>query len=273
VLVDLHVHSEGGVREMFEHAKQIGLDGLGFADGPGFEALDDIRSAAQDTGLKGFCGCAVQTNRGVLICYFPDVATLRTSGPWLTVDPDKPPAAKDVVIAVEQRSGVVIAAHPYYKAIPTPMGDHIFSISGLHACEAASPLATGMQRDLAIEASDSLHLPCTGGSAARTAEHVGMAATFFPEDVADEAALCQAIRDKKCFAVLAHSEVPREARPSTPASRPPRVDDRGGRRPHGRRPGGPRRDGPRRDGPRRDGPRRDGPRNDGPRNDGPPRND
>jgi len=233
VLVDLHVHSEGGVQDMFEHAKEMGLDGLGFTDGPDFGELDAIRSCAEASGLKGFCGCAVETNRGVLLCYFPDLDAVK-DGSWISSEEDKLPAVADVVTAVEERGGVTIAAHPYYKAIPSPMGDHIFSIAGLHACEAASPLATGMQRDLAIEASDSLSLPCTGGSAARTAEHIGMAVTFFPDGIETEADLCKQIRDRRCFALMTLDEVPREARPSQPAR--PRYHDRRGGRGRGRRP-------------------------------------
>lgn len=232
MLVDLHVHNEGGVSEMFEYAKKIGLDGLGFTDGPDMAASEEIHELAEKTGLLGFCGSAIETNRGLLLCFFPNPKEVGAES-WVEVGGEKPPVANDVVTAVEQRGGVAIAAHPYYKAIPLPMGDHIFSITGLHACEAASPLATGMQRDLAIEASDSLSLPCIGGSAARTSEHVGLATTFLPGVVESEADLCTMIRDKKCFALMALAELPRDARPSTPA-RPRYQDQR--RRGRGRRP-------------------------------------
>jgi len=233
VLFDLHVHSEGGVQAMFEHAKELGLDGLGFADGHEFEAADEIRGAAEATGLRGFCGATVATNRGVLVCYFPELDQVKGSD-WVTLEDDKLPAAADVIKAVEERGGVTIAAHPYYKSIPSPMGDHIFSLEGLHACEAASPLTTGMQRDLAIEASDSLSLPCTGGSSARTSEHVGLAVTFIPDEIESEADLCRVIREKKCYALMTLDEVPPDARPSQPAR--PRQDRRGGGRGRGRRP-------------------------------------
>lgn len=223
---------------MFERAKQIGLDGLGFTDGPDLEHLEEIRAAAKETGVLAFCGCAVATNRGVLLCFVPEVEALRTDGAALRGSDDKLPAANDVIATIDALGGAVIAAHPYYKAIPSPMGDHIFSLAGLHACEAASPLATGIQRDLAIEASESLALPCIGGSAARTPEHIGMAATFIPEEVTSEADLCRMIREKKCFALMALDELPSNAHPSSPAQRPRYQRGRGrgrGRRPPPRR--------------------------------------
>jgi hypothetical protein len=238
VLIDIHVHNEGNPGALFAQAKALGLDGLAFTDGPELADVDALRAAGAEAGLAALCGAEVATNRGVLLCFFPDVDALRSQGPWLTLDGDKLPVASDVIAAVEARGGVAIAAHPYYKQVPVPMGDHIFTLKGLHACEAASPLTTGMQRDLAIEASESLQLPCVGGSSARTEEHVGLAATVFPDPVRSEADLVRQIRERRCFAVLGMEHVPTDARPSQPARpRPPQ----GHHRRRGRR-GGPRRE-------------------------------
>ncbi|MFH1808918.1 MAG: PHP-associated domain-containing protein [Pseudomonadota bacterium] len=236
MLIDIHVHNEGNPGAMFEHAKAQGMDGLAFAGSPDFADVDAVRAAGAAAGLTALCGCSVATNRGVLLCFIPDLESARSAGNWLGVDADKLPAATDVITAVEALGGVVIAAHPYYKQVPAPMGDHIFSLQGLHACEVASPLTTGMQRDLAIEASETLQLTCVGGSAARTEEHVGMAATYFPEPVASEADLVRQIRERRCFAVMSLEHLPTDARPSQPARpRPPQRNRRRGRRPPPRR--------------------------------------
>jgi predicted metal-dependent phosphoesterase TrpH len=159
VLIDIHVHNEGNPAAMFAQAKALGLDGLAFTGGTDFADVDALRAAGAEAQLAALCGSEIATNRGVLLCFLPDVDAVRAQGAWLKLEADKLPAASDVITEVEARGGVAIAAHPYYKQVPAPMGDHIFSIKGLHACEAASPLTTGMQRDLAIEASESLQLP------------------------------------------------------------------------------------------------------------------
>jgi len=234
MLFDLHVHNEGQPGLMLEHAKALGLDGVAFTGAPDFADLDSLRDAAREAEFKALVGCSIETNRGVLLCFFPEPEAIKSEPPWIESKEDGLPSAMEVIQAVQARDGVTIAAHPYYKQVAAPMGDHIFSLEGLNACEAASPLATGMQRDLAIEASESLSLPCVGGSSARTEEHIGLACTYFVEPVENEADLVRLIRERKCVAFTSLEEIPEDAQPSTPTqprSQEHRRHQRRGRRP------------------------------------------
>ena len=236
MLIDLHVYNDGNLEALFASAKQRGLDGLAVLGDTSFADLLAVRDAAGNSEMLGLRGCEVETNRGRLMCFFGDIEAVVEEGLQFKAEEGNPPAASKVIAAVNEKGGVVIAAHPYYKQIDNPMGDHIFSLEGIHACEAASPLAAGMQRDLAIEASESLDLPCVGGSSARNAEHVGLAVTAFAEELSNEADLVKAIKLGHCFALMCHDEVPAEARPSAPA----RAGQSQGRQRRRRR--GPRRD-------------------------------
>lgn len=232
MLIDLHVHDDGDLAALFARAQAVGIDGLGFTLDRQLNGLEAVRNAAAGQSVQAYCGCRVSTNRGELLCYFPNLEALGDEGDWLgEVEAGKLPSIEKVIAEVESRAGVAIAAHPYYKNLPAPMGDHIFSIKGLHACEVASPLTTGMQRDLAIEAAESMNLPSVGGSSGHNADDLGVAMTYFISDIDDEAALVAAIRAQKCYAVMSFAHLPEDARPSAPAKPRGPYNGRRGRRP------------------------------------------
>lgn len=235
MLIDIHVHNDEALAPLFAQAKEMKLDALGFTLNEQFDGLEELRTAAQEQDLKVFCGCRVSTNRGELLCYFPDPEALQGEENWLgDTEAGKLPAVEQVIEQVHAKDGAVIAAHPYYKDLPAPMGDHIFAIKGLHACEVASPLTTGMQRDLAIEAAESMKLGSVGGSSAHSPDELGLALTYVAEDLADEAALVEAIRDQRCFAVMGFAHLPEDARPSAPARARGSYRGNRGRRPRRR---------------------------------------
>lgn len=235
MLIDLHVHTDEPVAPLLAKAEEMGLGALGFTLNEQFAGLAELRAAAENLEVKVFCGCQVSTNRGELLCFFAHPETLQNEAGWLgEIEPGKLPAVEQVIEQVQARDGVAIAAHPYYKDLPAPMGDHIFAIKGLDACEVASPLTTGMQRDLAIEAAESMKLGSVGGSSAHFPDELGLAMTYVAEDIADEAALVEAIREQRCYAVMGFAHLPEDARPSAPArSRGPYRGHRG-RRPRRR---------------------------------------
>ena len=235
MLIDLHVHNDEALTPMLARAEEMGINALGFTLNAQFDGLDDLRATAQGQAVKAFCGCRVSTNRGELLCYFADPEAVRDDANWLgESEAGKLPVVDQVIEAVQSRGGAVIAAHPYYKDLPAPMGDHIFAIKGLHACEVASPLTTGMQRDLAIEAAESMKLGSVGGSSAHSPDELGLAMTYIADDVTDEAALVEAIRGKRCFAVMGFAHLPDGARPSAPARARGSYRGRRGRRPQRR---------------------------------------
>jgi len=67
--------------------------------------------------------------------------------------------------------------------------------------------------DLAAEAADSLHLPCTGGSDARSSlEEVGRAATLFKRSIETQVDLVDALLGRDYWPVMI-GDLPKLARP------------------------------------------------------------
>ncbi len=280
MLVDLCVgleNKDGSLVDpeaLIKALKGAGLDGAVLTrDGNVAPDVAPYREAADKEGLTVFAGARLATNHGLILAIMPNGAgdegwPKAEDGHW---------DAHGVIDAVDAAGGAAVALRPYDRDVAKPMGDHLFSLHGLAACEVPSGGLSEIAADLALEAASNLDLPCVGSSNAAGAEGLGSVATLFRSAAKSEAELIELLRKGECWPVTFTTDVPRgdgDRRPNNRGRRDdrgPRRDDRGprrdgrGRNDRDRGRGGRGRGGPPRDG---QGPRR----NDrGPRPDGPPR--
>ncbi|MGF1508501.1 MAG: PHP-associated domain-containing protein [Myxococcota bacterium] len=216
MIVDLHVSldtPEGTPvppDTLIQSAKAAGLDGLVLSSAQGLSFdIEPYRSAAIAADLRVFMGARVQTNRGLILCIMPPGYVLSDDFADRAPDGDLYDAAS-VVDAVEHANGVTVALRPYDRDLQHPMGDHLFSLQGLVACEVANGQLSEIANDLALEAATNMDMPCVGSSSALGTEGLGTAATLFRYPVATEAELCDALRDGACWPVTFSDELPAE---------------------------------------------------------------
>lgn len=236
MIIDLLVHTEeaeGGAvapEALMEAAKSAGLDGLVLAGPDG--TLGDIEAyaeAAEAKNLAIFPGAALETESGLLLVVVPsdkDLPEFEMDGELVVAD--------RAIDAIVELGGATVALRPYDRTVDHPMGDHLFSLQGIHACEVLSGRATEVANDLALEAASNLELPCVGTSAARGAEGIGTAATLFRRPVEQVEDLIEQLESGDCWPVGFGEDVPRDL----DEGRGRRRDNRSGGRRDGNRSGG-----------------------------------
>jgi hypothetical protein len=235
---------------LVQAAQSAGLDGLVLTQTSlGFPDIAAYRAAAEPAGLSLFAALHVPTNRGLVLCVLPDPS--RPLGEEWAAGESGLLDAEKVIDAVEDLGGVTIALRPYDREVAKPMGDHIFSLVGLHACETQSGRLADAVNALALEAASNLELPCVGSSSASGTDGLGRAATLFRVTVKNEADLVEAIRHGDVWPVAISNRMPRVDgekradrgdrggdRGERGGERAERGGDRGGERTGGDRAGG-----------------------------------
>lgn len=270
MIVDLQIDLEtadGGLMapaDLVAGAKSAGLDGvlLTHGDDFGFD-VGPYREAAGDDGLVVFRGAQVKSNHGLLLCIVPAESEVSTDG-W-TAEAEGLYDAHTVIDGVEALGGVTVALRPYDREVAQPMGDHLFSLQGLAACEVMTGGLSDIANDLALEAASNMEMPCVGTSGGHGVSGMGSVATLFRSVASSETELCDAIRTGDCWPITMSETVPKGDAPEERSGRGRGRGDRdGARREGGRGRGrGPRGGEPGRDGGNRDGGNRDGGGRDG----------
>ena len=220
MIIDLLVHPEDPEGAPVEPetlaaaARDAGLDGFVLAGSDG-ASLDvgPYAEAAAEVGLTVFPGTAVPTDSGLVLVLLPEGASP------LTFDAEELPEAKSLIDAVDAEGGAAVALRPYDRDIAHPMGDHLFTLQGLHACEVLNGRVAEIANDLALEAASNLELPCVGTSAAQGTRGLGTAATLLRRPVDTVKALVDLVVAGDCWPLGFGTEVPRDVEP-----------ERGGRR-------------------------------------------
>lgn len=236
MIVDLQVNLESkdgalvDALALVERAKAAGLDGLVVTqEGQLSPDVQAFRDAGAEHGVKIFSATKLATNHGLILCIVPagagalaeDFAERAEDGIY---------DAASVIDAVDGLGGATIALRPYDRDVARPMGDHLFSLQGLSACEVQNGRISDIANDLALEAASNMEMPCVGTSCAEGVEGLGTAATLFRAAVSSESELCEAIRAGQCWPVTFSDEAPRPEQP--------RRDRGGDRRGGGGRRGG-----------------------------------
>lgn len=200
MLVDLHTHLNPAsldARSLSARADEVGVEGVVFV---GRGALPDLSSLAEAAPAL-FPAAEVETDRGHYLVFFPEpekIASLeavfgeRQDGVW---------AVRDVVARTRALGGAVVAAHPYDPTVKHPGGDILFTLPSIQAVETVTPKHPAASSHAAIEAAETLGLPCVGGSCAVNLEELGRAGTLFTRPLVTSADLVVALRSGACWAV------------------------------------------------------------------------
>lgn len=212
MIVDLHVNleAEDGAlvdpEELATAAKTAGLDGMVLTqEGVMKPDLEPYRAAADAQGLTVLRGARLATNHGWILCIFPDGADLGAD--WAEMDGEFYDA-NSVIDGAEARGGATIALRPYDRDLSKPMGDHLFVLHGLSACEVQNTDLSESVNALALEAASSMEMPCIGSSGARGTEGLGSCATLLRDPVSSETQLIEVIRSGDCWPVTFSDRVP-----------------------------------------------------------------
>lgn len=200
MLVDLHTHLDPlslDAASLSARADEVGVEGIVFV---GRGALPDLSSLSAASPAL-FAAAEVETDRGHYLVFFPEPARIesletvfgeRVDGVW---------PVRDVVARTRALGGAVVAAHPYDPTVPRPGGDILFTLPSIQAVETVTPRHPSASSHAAIEAAETLGLPCVGGSCATALEELGTAGTLFTRPLADCADLVAALRSGACWAV------------------------------------------------------------------------
>ena len=206
MLIDLQVGIPSDVENLIDSTKAAGLDGIVLtSDDTLFPVTKDLKD--NEHGVAVFSGAKVSTNHGLLLCLVPN-PEVELGEDWAEMDGDVFDAIS-VINAIESLDGVVIALRPYDRDVELPMGDQIFGLTGLSACDVQNGRLSANSNGLALEAASSLELPCVGLSSASEVDGLGTSATLFRTTLASEAELIEAIRHGECWPVRFSAEAPK----------------------------------------------------------------
>jgi len=192
VLIDLHTHSYpksddsfAAIDDLIDKAKESRLDGICLTDHDFFWSNDEVRDLAKRHDFLVLPGCEINTDNGHVLVFGLDRYVFGMHKPDFLVD------------AVRQRSGAMIAAHPYRRRfledpghlpearqemLDRACGDEFFgSCDGIEGVNGRGKL---VQNQFSQDLADGLGIKMTGGSDAHRVEQMGTAATLFERKIA-----------------------------------------------------------------------------------------
>ena len=231
MIIDMHVHStftEGAGHEppeIIARARRARLDGICFTELDTIRGVDAVLDFARKLEYPVFHGVEVTTNRGHFL-YYPqsiDLPFFREMAWSRGGEVD----AQEFIHRATGEGGALVAAHPFDKEIDRPMGDHIFTLRGLHAVEAANGKRSRLCNELALEAANTLDLPCVAGSDTFSGlSALGSVATLFPGKIGSQEELVAALKDGAVWVARFQSQAALEDEPRQPGRRGRNRDQR-----------------------------------------------
>ncbi len=208
--IDLHVHtypaspcSSASLDALIQEAKRIGLDGICLTDHNHLWDPASVKDLRRKHGLLILRGNEVTTNQGDVLVFglekdiqgIVDLKTLRKE--------------------VEEADGFMILAHPFRgflvvgvdqagltpeKAMERPLFNYV------DAVEVLNGKVTEAENRFALEVTEGLGLPGTGGSDAHETAEVGMYATEFYQEIRNEEDLIDALKSGQYAPVVFQKE-------------------------------------------------------------------
>ncbi len=179
--LDLHVHSrrspdaKGSIMELALTAQEKGLHGFAITDHDACNDPDEIRAAAEATGMIIVSGCEASTLEGHLLCF------------GITEPPSKGCSVEEAVAQVDAQGGVCVPAHPL-KVLsgmgPTQLQAH-WSAGRIVAAEGVNGRERRIVQDNTLHLLREHRIPSTGGTDAHWVREIGTAWTWFPDTVSD----------------------------------------------------------------------------------------
>ena len=180
--IDLHVHSKysgdnvSEPEESIFRAIELKLDGIAFTEHYSYGASEPVERLKEKyrDAIRIFRGVEFSSAEGHCLIFGVDTDIL----PIMHAPVD------EVIRVVNDSGGVVIPSHPY--RIGNSLGEIITQVRGICAVEGYNGCNLHQYNSRAIEAAQTLNLPCTGGSDAHAPGEVGMCHTEFEEEVTED---------------------------------------------------------------------------------------
>jgi predicted metal-dependent phosphoesterase TrpH len=241
MLVDLHCHSYLSMgcdldpKKVLQRAESFGLDGVAFTETNTQDGCDELMALGKTSPVKVFVGLELNTDKGQYLCFFPRPDQAPDPVQMWGSNREKPWSAVECLPKVKSLGAAIVAARPYDKDAIHTAGDYILTQPGLVAVEGYNPKVRQLSNELAVEAAQTLRLPCVSGSDARgSLDEIGRGATLFKNPIKTQDELIAALTEGQCWAVMM-GELPRLTRPGE-AREADRAQRKGNRRGRGRRP-------------------------------------
>jgi predicted metal-dependent phosphoesterase TrpH len=242
MLIDLHLHShlskgcDLDPRSVLERASSHGLDGVAFTETNTQDGCDELFDLGRKAKIKVFVGLELVTDKGQYLCFFPRPELAPEPVQMWGSNREKPWSAAECLPKLKSLGAAIVAARPYDRDLDYPALDFILSLQCLSAVQGYNPKVRQTSNDLAVEAAETLKLPCVGGSDARgSLDEIGRGATLFKQPVNTQADLVEALLSKQYWPVMM-GELPKLTRPGE--ARDAEAARKAGRRRRRGRPGG-----------------------------------
>ncbi len=196
--IDLHVHtypaspcSSASLGSVIEEAKRIGLDGFCLTDHNHVWDAARVEELRQKHGFLILRGNEITTNQGDILVF------------GLDRDIQGIIDLRELRREVDEAGGFMIVAHPFRgflivgvdqtgltpeKAMERPLFRYV------DAVEVLNGKVTAKENDFALQVTEGLRLPGTGGSDAHEVAEIGMYATEFYEVIRNERDLIAALK-------------------------------------------------------------------------------
>ena len=201
MLIDFHVHSSYDTAvllspaDILRKAREAGLDGICLTNIHSVSVESEFLQLAKLSDFLVLVGFEAVTDHGHYLVFDPEPQSLPTIGNWLRFDSKGRAQFDSLHSAVCARNGIIIAAHPYDRAVEDFPGDGVMQLPGIAAIETLNGRHDSLANDLAEEAAASLGLPAVGGSDARShVDEIGRVATLVRGTVHSEAELIECVR-------------------------------------------------------------------------------
>jgi predicted metal-dependent phosphoesterase TrpH len=217
---------------VLQRAESFGLDGVAFTVTNTQDGCDELFEIGRASKVRVFVGLELITDKGQYLCFFPDPERAPEPVQMWGSNREKPWSAVECIANLKSLGAAIVASRPYDRDMAHPAGDFILT-QPLSAIEGYNAKVRQLANELAVEAAESLKLPCVGGSDARSSlDEVGRGATLFKHPVKTQRDLVKALEGGECWAVQM-GELPKLSRPGEAREAEPR---KGGARRRGRRP-------------------------------------
>ncbi len=235
MLIDLHVHTayseefDLSLTDAITRCREAGISALLLTECDVAPPLDEVREIAEKENFKVFIGMDVDAADGRAIVVPRDPADDRFKNQcWADKGDDF--RVRDVIRAVAELDGTVLATHPYLDDGGAFLGDRIGRLEELAGIEIVCGLKNDLSNDLALEVAHAMSVPGLGGSdTGPEGQRLGRFATIFADEIETQEELVDALVEGTFWAVeLSKADPDRPRRPR----RPPR--DRGRGRGRGR---------------------------------------
>ena len=201
MIIDLHAHSKksedsrasvvGYLQWLIKKRDLLPIDGIVLTEHRQFDAASEYKTLEDEYGIRLFKGSEVETDYGHMLVYGVNEAILDR---FDFADVRLP--AQDVIDDVEALGGIAVPCHPGRATIG--LCEHYESRSPLERVRAVELLnggSRGGENERAGNLVRTYGYGAVGGSDSHLVSFIGLCATEFPREVADEEDLVRALRE------------------------------------------------------------------------------